>query len=116
MDRRGLAYFLQDILAAIASIERFLTGVDFEAFVANEEKVTAVIKKIEIIGEAVEQVPEEVRSDYPEIPWKAIAGMRDLLVHTYWKTDLSLIWQVVQSDLPVLNQVVVKILADQEKR
>lgn len=92
MERRRLDYFLRDILRAISAIEQFTTGVEFDAFARNEEKATAVIKKIEIIGEAVKQIPEEVRSEYPEVPWRAIAGMRDLLVHVYWNTDLNLVW------------------------
>ena len=114
MERRGLVYFLQDIARAIEAIERFVTNVDFESFARNEEKATAVIKKIEMIGEAVKQIPEEVRSQYPEIPWKAIAGMRDLLVHVYWNTDLNLVWQVIQEDLPPLQQAIAQILAGQQ--
>ena len=89
-------------------------GVDFESFVMNEEKATAVIKKLEIIGEAVKQVLEDVRSQYPEIPWRSIAGMRDLLVHVYWNTDLNVIWQVIEEDLPTLKQVVIQILAERK--
>jgi uncharacterized protein with HEPN domain len=112
MERRGLVDFLQDIDRSIDAIDRFVTGVDFESFAMNEEKATAVIKKLEIIGEAVKQVPEEVRSKYPEIPWRSIAGMRDLLVHVYWNTDLNVIWQVIEEDLPPLKQVVIQILAE----
>ncbi len=114
MERRGLVYFVADIARAIEAIERFVANVNFESFATNEEKATAVIKKIEIIGEAVKQIPEEVRSQYPETPWKAIAGMRDLLVHNYWKTDLNLVWQVIQEDLSPLKQVIAQILDDQQ--
>lgn len=114
MERRGLVYFVADIAWAIEAIERFVANVNFESFATNEEKATAVIKKIEIIGEAVKQIPEEVRSQYPETPWKAIAGMRDLLVHNYWKTDLNLVWQVIQEDLSPLKQVIAQILDDQQ--
>jgi uncharacterized protein with HEPN domain len=103
---------LQDILNAIAAIERFVMGVDFASFAANEEKATAVIKKLEIIGEAVKQVPEAIRQLHPEIPWKAIAGMRDLLVHAYWSLDLNIVWQVIEDDLPSLKRVVSKMVRD----
>jgi uncharacterized protein with HEPN domain len=90
MERRGLVHFLQDIVRSIESIERFVADVEFESFMMNEEKATAVIKKIGIIGEAVKQITEDVRHRHPEIPWKAIAGMRDLLVHVYWHTDMQI--------------------------
>ena len=71
MERRGLVEFLQDISRSIDAIDRFVVGVDFESFAMNEEKATAVIKKLEIIGEAVKQVPEDIRSQYPDIPWRS---------------------------------------------
>lgn len=114
MERRGLIYFVQDIFRSITAIERFVANVDFEAFAMNEEKASAVMKKLEIIGEAVKQIPEEVRTQYPEIPWRAIAGMRDLLVHVYWDTDLNLIWQVIEEDLPPLKRVITQILEEQQ--
>jgi uncharacterized protein with HEPN domain len=116
MERRILVYYLQDIIRAIDAIDRFVTDVDFESFATNEEKATAVTKKIEIIGEAVKKIPESSRNQYPEIPWKAIAGMRDLLVHVYWNTDLNLVWQVIQEDLPPLKQVVSQLIIQQEQQ
>lgn len=104
---------MQDILSAIVAIERFVVLVDFDAFAANEEKAAAVIKKLEVIGEAVKQIPDELRYRYPETPWKAIAGMRDLLVHVYWNTDLNIVWQVIEDDLPSLKLVVAELLDDQ---
>jgi uncharacterized protein with HEPN domain len=113
MERRRVEAFARDIFRAIDAIERFTLDVDFEAFSNNEEKATAVIKKLEIIGEAVKQIPEEIRGQYPEIPWRAIAGMRDILVHVYWDTDLNVIWQVLQEDLSPLKHAVAKILEDE---
>jgi uncharacterized protein with HEPN domain len=84
MTKRELDDFLQDILEAIGAVERFLAGVSFEEFAQNEEKIFAVEKAMEIIGEAVKNLPDSLRSQYPEIPWKNIAGMRDKLVHEYW--------------------------------
>ncbi len=89
MTQRDLVDSLQDILEAIGAIERFTAGVDYASLVTNEEKVFAVEKAIEIIGEAVKNVPDSVRSTYPEIPWKNLAGMRDKLAHQYWRTDVD---------------------------
>jgi uncharacterized protein with HEPN domain len=110
MTKRELDDFLQDILDAIGAIERFITGVSFEEFAQNEEKIFAVEKAIEIIGEAVKNIPDSLRTQYPEIPWKSIAGMRDKLVHEYWGADVNILWKTVQQRLPDLKaQIIMKI-------
>ena len=92
MTERPLSEFLQDILEAIADIESFTVGIEFDEFRANREKILAVVKSIEILGEAVKKIPDEIRGQYPQIPWKAIAGMRDVLVHEYWGIDVNVVW------------------------
>lgn len=112
MTARPLSDFLQDILEAIADIESFTQGVDFDSFQANREKVLAVVKSIEILGEAVKKIPEDRRSQYPEVPWQAVAGMRDVLVHEYWGIDVNIVWSTVQRRLPELKAVVEMMLGD----
>ncbi len=109
MSTRKLAEFLQDILDAITDIETFTEGVDVETFSANREKMLAVIKSIEIIGEAVKQIPENIRNQYAQIPWKSVAGMRDILVHEYWGIDVNVVWETVQENLPSLKAEIIKI-------
>ncbi|AFY89207.1 HepT-like ribonuclease domain-containing protein [Chroococcidiopsis thermalis] len=112
MMERQLAEFLQDILDTIADIETFTDNVEFEAFQVNREKVLAVIKSIEILGEAVKKVPDYIRSQYPDIPWRSIAGMRDVLVHEYWGIDVNIIWATVQEGLPSLKAAIAEIATD----
>lgn len=81
MTKRQMEDYLRDILDAVAAIEQFTSGIQFEAFSQNLEKVFAVSKAIEIIGEAVKRIPDSVRSQYPDIPWRDIAGMPDKLIH-----------------------------------
>lgn len=88
MSKRQLEDYLQDILDAVAAIEQFTSGIEFEAFSRNLEKVFAVSRAIEIIGEAVKRIPETVRNQYPDIPWRDMAGMRDKLIHNYFNTNL----------------------------
>lgn len=109
MTERSLSEVVQDILEAIADIETFTAGIDFAAFQQNREKVLAVVKAIEILGEAVKKISEDIRSRYPEIPWKAIAGMRDVLVHEYWGIDLNVVWATVQEGIPPLKIVIREI-------
>jgi uncharacterized protein with HEPN domain len=109
MTKRDLDDFIEDILEAIGSVERFLVGVRFEDFAQNEEKIFAVEKAMEIIGEAVKNIPDSIRSQYPEIPWKNIAGMRDKLVHEYWGADVNILWKTAQQRLPELKEQVIRI-------
>ncbi len=89
---RDYRIYLQDIAAAMASIEKFIEGMNFEAFQADDKTASAVMRKLEIIGEATKQVPQEVRDKYPQVPWREMAGMRDKLIHFYFGVDYSLVW------------------------
>ena len=110
MTKRQLEDYLQDILDAVAAIEQFTAGVEFEAFSKNLEKVFVVSRALEIIGEAVKRIPNSVRSQYPSIPWRDIAGMRDKLIHDYFNTDKEMIWKAVQEDILQLKAMISKVL------
>lgn len=112
--KRSLFEFLQDILEAIADIESFVENIDFKSFVASREKTLAVVKLLEIIGEAVKKIPDEMRVHYPEISWKSVAGMRDIFVHEYWEIDNAVVWATVQESLPLLKSVILQMVAQEE--
>jgi uncharacterized protein with HEPN domain len=104
--------FLNHVLDSIRLIESYSTGLTKDEFERTAEKQDAIVRRLEVIGEAVKNLPPELRARYPQVPWRQIAGTRDKLIHQYFSIDLDLTWQIVQSDLPVLGREITRILAD----
>lgn len=103
MPRREWRLRVEDILDAIARIERYIEGLSFEQFQADQKTVDAVVRNLEIIGEAVRHLAAS-HEDLPgDIPWRDVAGMRDILVHEYFGVDVSILWRTVTDDLPALR-------------
>jgi len=101
--------FIEHILECIEIIEKYTEGKAKEDFLNSIQLQDAVIRRIEIIGEAVKNIQEEIKKSYQDIPWKKIAGMRDILIHEYFGVDLELTWEVVKKDIPDLKRKISKI-------
>jgi uncharacterized protein with HEPN domain len=108
--------YIQDIIDSIAESGGFVQGMTYEAFTGDKRTVNAVIRSLEVIGEASKNVPQNLRDRYPGIPWKKMAGMRDKLIHEYFGVDLEIVWQVVTSELPPLLPNLKIMLTDIEDR
>jgi uncharacterized protein with HEPN domain len=104
MSKRPVDLLLEDIREAIAKIERYTAGMDQAAFEADDKCVDAVVRNLEIIGEAARLLPQEVARQTPQIEWRKIAGLRNRIVHDYFGLDLQIIWQILRADLPALNR------------
>ncbi len=110
MSKRKPDVYLQDILESIEHIQKFLDGVSEDEFYENVEKQDAVLRRLEIIGEAVKHLPEEIREDHPDIPWRQIAGMRDIIIHEYFGVTLNMVWIVATDDILDLKTKVEEII------
>jgi len=104
--------YLQDILHAAEKAESFVEGMDFADFKLDEKTTFAVVRALEIIGEAAKKIPPEVRQKYPDVPWREMAGMRDKPSHDYFGVDLWRVFETVRRDLPPLHNSLEKIFQD----
>ena len=108
--KRNDLVYLEDIFESIQKIESYTDGLSEKEFEENSEKQDAVLRRIEIIGEAVKNLSQETRSKYPNIRWREIAGMRDVVIHQYFGVTTGLVWRVIKSDLPVLKSKIKDII------
>lgn len=104
--------FLRHILESISEIEKNTKNLNFKMFYKTTQTQDAVIRRLEIIGEAVKNIPEDIREKNLDVPWANIAGMRDVLIHDYFGVDIRLVWNVVIDRLPDLKKQILRILQD----
>lgn len=107
--------FVEDILDAMNKAVSLLEGVSYSQFEADFRINFAIVRALEIIGEAAKRLPDELRQGYPDIPWKGMAGMRDRIIHGYDNVDLQIVWDVVIRDIPEIKPKIETILADYEE-
>jgi len=102
--------YAMDMIAAIEKIEEFTSGMTLEAFEKDTKTVFAVIRALEVIGEAAKKIPLSVRNKYNQVPWLQITGMRDKLIHEYFGVNVKVIWNTIKEDIPPLKPVIKQIL------
>ncbi len=107
---RGYLDYLRDIVAMMGKIESFTEGLDFDRFIRDDKTYMAVVRGIEVIGEATKHVPGAIRKKYSNVPWKSMAGMRDKLIHVYFGTDATIVWETATALIPTLKPQVMQVL------
>lgn len=107
-------FYYNDILESISKIEEYTKGMDYSAFSRKSLVFDGVVRNLEIIGEAVKNIPADIKKKYPEIEWRKIAGLRDILIHEYSGVDLRIVWDVVVTKLPPLKESVKKIMKESD--
>ena len=114
--RAGFLDYVEDILDAMTKAEILLTDVTYDQFADDFRIHYAVVRALEIVGEATKRLPSSLRDQYPAIPWKGMAGMRDRIIHGYDMVDHEIVWNTVDQDIPRIRPLLQQILADYDKR
>lgn len=108
--------YIEDIIKAMNDALAFVENMDYDIFVKDAKTTYAVIRALEIIGEATKKVPSSIKANYGQVPWKKMAGMRDKVIHEYFGVDLKRVWNTVSNDLPALKPLFEKILEENKEK
>jgi uncharacterized protein with HEPN domain len=110
--KRDYRIYLKDIFDSIIRIENYVLDLNYEDFEDDRKTVDAIVRNIEIIGEATKNIPDSVRKNYPDIPWKEMARMRDKMIHGYFEISHSILWETIKHDLPFIKPKIMQILEE----
>ena len=108
--RREFEDYLRDIADAMGKAQQFVKNLSYKEFKEDDKTVFAVVRALEIVGEATKNIPNDIRNDHPQIPWKDMAGMRDVLIHDYFGADVETVWLTVTEKIPQVKPMIEKIL------
>ena len=109
---RNITLYIKDILQNMLEAEEFIEGMSYEQFISDKRTLNAVLRSLEVIGEAAKNIPDEIRVKYPDIPWKEMAGMRDKVIHLYFGVDKEVIWFVVKDRVPAIRPLIERTLKE----
>lgn len=110
--KRSVKLYIKDILEYMERAEGHIKSLNFEQFLKDDKTCDAVIRCIEVIGEATKNIPDEIKNKYLSVPWRDIAGMRDKIIHGYFVVDFENVWLVVKEEIPRLKPLITKVLKE----
>ena len=116
MSSRVWFFRIEDILEALGRIDQYTQGIDFDQFKSDQRTIDAVVRNLEIIGEAASHIPELIIQNNHQIPWKYMKAMRNLLIHEYFGVNVEILWQTVKHDLPPLKNHLGEIIQDKQSK
>ena len=112
--KRDYMFFIEDIVTCIKKMERYTSNISFEEFCGNDMAVDAVIRNLEIIGEAIKKIPEEIKKKHANVEWKEAAGFRNVLIHDYFGIDVEAVWDTIRNNIPSFKRQIVKVLESEK--
>lgn len=110
MSHRNWKFRIEDIISSLDLISEYTSGIDYATWSSDRKTIDAVIRNIEIIGEAAGHVPDDIQERHPDVPWTQMKAMRNILVHEYFGVDTDILWQTVQEDLPLLRDKIQQLI------
>ncbi len=116
MMKREIGDYLEDIMDAMDKAMKFVKEMSQDEFIEDDKSSFAVVRTIEIIGEAVKNIPQKIRREYPDIPWREMAGMRDKVIHEYFGVDSKIVWETVKRRIPMISPLFKKLLKEEKLR
>ena len=109
MSKRPIDLLLNDIIESIDKVEQYTEGMSFDSFSNDQKSIDAVVRNLEIIGEAANRLPDDFKEKHSSVEWHKVVGLRNRIIHEYFGIDLQIIWQIVHSDLPALRHTLSRI-------
>lgn len=110
MSKRDWRLFVEDILECIGKIEKYIKNMEFDKYEKDSKTIDAVVRNLEIIGEASKNIPENIKMRYKNVYWKGIVGLRNRIIHEYFGVDLKIIWHIIKEEIPILREQMEDIL------
>jgi uncharacterized protein with HEPN domain len=114
MNERSYLMFLEDIIESIEKIEIYIRELTYNAFIEDSKTVDAVVRNLEIIGEASKRIPDNIKENLKEVPWHRMTGLRNIIAHEYFGIDLNIIWKIIKENLPEVKPSLKKLLKESE--
>ena len=110
IEHREIEDYLRDILDSMRKAQQFVKNLSYDEFADDDKTIFAVVRALEIIGEATKNIPDDIRKSNPDVPWKDMAGMRDILIHDYIGVDVETVWLTVTIKIPEVIPLIQKLL------